>query len=133
MTSTAMSAFSTAGQTIDVTPAGTVVPLPDEQTARGFTPNARNTGFVVPEDGTYLLTYHIAPSEATTVTASILRNNALLEGSEITPAAAADSYNLTMLARLAANDTISLQLSGQNTAVKLQGGNGASLTAVRLS
>lgn len=125
-----MSAQSTAGSSVAVTTAGTNVPLAANQTLNNFTADGTNETFTVPEDGTYLLTYHVEPDTATQMTTQILQNGTPLAGSTITPTAPTTNYTMTTLANLSANDTLSLQLSGTTSTVNL---TQADLTAVRLS
>lgn len=127
-----MSASNTSGQTLTVLLGGTSVPLPDAQNLDGFTANGTNTTFTVPATGTYLITYHVNPTAAVAMTSQVLRNGTAIPGSVRSPIATT-SYEATVIAPLTAGDTLTLQLSGIAAAVVLQGGSGASLTAVRLA
>ncbi len=128
-----MSALNTTGQTIAVTLDGTSVPLPSEQNLDGFTANATNTAFTVPESGTYLISYRADFTTDLLLTSSILRNGAALPGSTFSPTAADNSYAVTLIAPLTAGDTLELQLSGLAGTAALQGGTGASLNVIRLA
>jgi len=128
-----MSALNTTGQTITVILGGTDVPLPSEQHLGGFTANAANTVFTVPDTGTYLVSYRINFTAGLLLTSRIRRNGATLPGSTLSPAASVDSYAATLIAALSAGDTLELQLAGVAGAAVLQGGTGASLTVVRLA
>lgn len=127
-----MSASNTSGRTLTVLLGGTSVPLPDAQNLDGFTANGTNTTFTVPATGTYLITYHVNPTAAVAMTSQVLRNGTAIPGSVRSPIATT-SYEATVIAPLTAGDTLTLQLSGIAAAVVLQGGSGASLTAVRLA
>ncbi len=133
VTSTAMSALNTTGQAITVILAGTDVPLPSNQNLDGFTANAANTVFTVPDTGTYLVSYRVNLTEDLPLTSRIRRNDATLPGSTFSPAASVGSYAATLIAALSAGDTLELQLSGSAGTAVLQGGTGASLTVVRLA
>jgi len=128
-----MSALNTTGQTIAVILGGTDVPLPSEQNLDGFTVNGANTVFIVPDTGTYLISYRINFTTDLLLTSRIRRNGTTLPGSTFSPAAAVDSYAATLIAALSAGDNLELQLAGSAGAAVLQGGTGASLTVVRLA
>ncbi|MCI9192899.1 MAG: hypothetical protein HFE92_05800 [Acutalibacter muris] len=132
VTAASMSASNTTGQTLTVILGGTPVPLPNAQSLDGFTANGANTVFTVPQTGTYLITYHVNPTVAVAMTSQVLRNGTAIPGSVRSPVATV-SYEATVITPLTAGDTLTLQLSGVAAAVVLQGGSGASLTAVRLA
>ncbi len=127
-----MSASNTTGQSLAVLLGGTNVPLPNAQALDGFTANGTNTVFTVPTTGTYLVSYRISPTVAVAMSSSVLRNGAAIPGTVFTPVATTE-YEAMVITPLTAGDTLSLQLSGIAAAVVLQGGSGASLSAVRLS
>ena len=108
------------------------MPLPNAQSLDGFTANGANTVFTVPQTGTYLITYHVNPTVAVAMTSQVLRNGTAIPGSVRSPVATV-SYEATVITPLTAGDTLTLQLSGVAAVVVLQGGSGASLTAVRLA
>ena len=127
-----MSASNTTGQTLTVLLGGTNVPLPSAQNLDGFTVNGANTVFTVPVTGTYLVTYRVNPTVAVAMSSQVLRNGTAIPGSVLSPVATT-GYEATVITPLTAGDTLSLQLSGIAAAIVLQGGAGASLTAVRLA
>ena len=127
-----MSAANTTGQSLLVVLGGTSVPLPSAQNLDGFTTDATNTTFTVPETGTYLVSYRISPTVAVAMSSQVLRNGTAIPGSVFSPAATTE-YEATFITPLTAGDTLILQLSGIAAAVVLQGGSGASMTVVRLA
>lgn len=133
MTANSMSALNTNGATIAVVLGGTPVPLPNSQVLDGFTVDAANQVFTVPETGTYLISYEIKTTAALLMSARVLRNGAVLPGSTVTPAVAVNGFSNMQIAVLAAGDTLELQLFGLLGAAVLQGGTGAGLNVVRLA
>jgi len=125
-----MNAQSATGATVNVTTAGANVPLTAYQSLNGFAADGTNEEFTVPESGTYLLTYHVEADAATQLTTQLLQNGAVLQGSTIAAVAPLTNYDMTLLANLTANDTISLQLAGTTAVVNL---NKADLTVIRLA
>ena len=128
-----MNAANTSGATIAVVLGGTPVPLPDAQVLDGFTVNAANDTFTVPVAGTYMVTYRVSTTAALLMSSRVLLNGAALEASTFSPVASVSSYSATTFATLAVGDTLQLQLFGLLGAAVLQGGNGATLTVIRLA
>lgn len=128
-----MSALNTTGATIAVVLGGTNVPLPSNQVLNGFTANGANDTFTATQAGTYMISYSIRTTAALMMSSQVLLNGAPLAGTTIAPAAATDTYSASVIASLAAGDTLTLQLFGLLGAAVLQSGTGAALTAVRLS
>ncbi|BDF09857.1 hypothetical protein CE91St49_32870 [Emergencia timonensis] len=128
-----MNALNTNGATIAVLLGGTTVPLPNDQVLDGFTVDAGNTTFTVPATGTYMVTYRVSTTAGLLMSSRVMRNGTALAGSTFSPAVSVSSYSATTFATLTAGDTLQLQLFGLAGAAVLQGGNGASLTVVRLS
>lgn len=128
-----MNAQNTTGGTIAVVLGGTPVPLADNQSLDGFTADATNTTFTVPEDGTYLVTYRVNTTAGVLLTSHVLRNGTVLPGSAFSPAVSTSDYSATVITPLTAGDTLELELSGLVGAVVLQGGAGATMTVVRLA
>ena len=128
-----MNATNDTGATITVILGGTTVPLPSNQVLDSFTVSGNNTTFTVPATGTYLVTYRVATTAALLMSSRVLRNGTALAGSTFTPVASVTGFTATTFATLTAGDTLQLQLFGLAGAAVLQGGNGASLTVIRLS
>jgi len=132
-TANSMSALNTSGGTIAIAAAGTPIPLPNEQSLGGFTANPANEVFTVPETGNYMVSYHISLTTAVEFTSRVLDNGNPLPGSTFAPTTAATTFSAVVIANLTAGNTLQLQLLNQATNAILQGGNGASLTVVRLT
>ena len=132
-TATSMSALNTSVTTVAVVLGGTRVPLPNGQVLDGFTTNAADTIFTVPETGTYLIAYQIRITVALLLSSRVTVNGSPLAGSVVTPAAALSTRSNMQIAPLAAGDTLSLELFGLLGAAVLEGGTGASLNVVRLA
>ena len=128
-----MNAVNTTGATIAVLLGGTVVPLPNAQVLDSFTVNGSNETFTVPVAGTYMVTYRVSTTLALLMSSRVLLNGTALAGSTFAPVASVTSFTATTFATLAAGDTLQLQLFGLAGAAVLQGGNGASLTVIRLA
>ena len=128
-----MNAANTTGATITVILGGTPVPLPNSQVLDSFTVDAGNTTFTVPVTGTYLVTYRVSTTVALLLSARVLRNGTALAGSTFAPVASVSSLMATTFSALTAGDTLQLQLFGLAGAAVLQGGNGATLTVIRLA
>ncbi len=128
-----MNATNTTGATIAVILGGTPVPLPDSQVLDGFTVNGANDTFTVPVTGTYMVTYRVSTTAALLMSSRVLRNGTTLPASTFSPVASVSSYSATTFAALNAGDTLQLQLFGLLGAAVLQGGNGATLTVIRLA
>ena len=128
-----MNAANTTGTTIAVLLGGTTVPLPDAQVLDSFTVDGANQTFTVPVTGTYMVSYRVSTTVALLMSARVLRNGAALAGSTVSPVASVSSFAATTFATLTAGDTLQLQLFGLAGAAVLQGGNGATLTVVRLA
>lgn len=111
---------------------GTDVPLPNVQVLDGFTVNAANTTFTVPATGTYMVAYRVSTTAALLMSSRVLHNGAALAGSTFAPIASLSIFEATTFAALTAGDTLELQLFGLLGAAVLQGGNGATLTVIRL-
>ena len=132
MTSNSMNATNTTGATIAVILGGTDVPLPNVQVLDGFTVNAANTTFTVPATGTYMVAYRVSTTAALLMSSRVLLNGAALAGSTFAPIVSVNAFAATTFAALTAGDTLELQLFGLLGAAVLQGGNGATLTVIRL-
>ena len=128
-----MNATNDTGSTITVILGGTTVPLPSNQVLDGFTVSGGNTTFTVPVTGTYLVTYRVSTTAGLLMSSRVLRNGAALAGTTFAPTVSVNGFTATTFATLTAGDTLQLQLFGLAGAAVLQGGNGASLTVVRLS
>ena len=128
-----MNAANTTGTTITVILGGTAVPLPNNQVLGGFTVNGSNDTFTVPVTGTYSISYRVATTASLLMSSRVMRNGAALAGSSFAPTVSASSFAATTFATLTAGDTLQLQLFGLAGAAVLQGGNGATLTVIRLS
>lgn len=122
-----------AGVTVPVLVGGTLVPLPAYQSLNGFTADAANSTFTVPTTGTYMVTYRIQVTAALGVSSRVLRNGVALTGSTFAPTVSTGTFSATTFATLNAGDTLELQMFGVAAAAVLQGGNGATLTVVRLA
>jgi len=133
VTENSMSALNTIGATIAVETGGAPVPLPSNQHLDGFTADADNEVFTVPETGAYLVSYNISFTEALALSAQVLLNGAALPGTTVSPATAVGTLSATAIANLTAGDTLTLQLFNLTGNAILRGGNGASLITVRLS
>ena len=132
-TANSMNATNTAGSTIAVVVGGTTVPLPNNQVLDGFTVNGANEVFTVPATGTYMVTYRVSTTAALLMSSRVLRNGTALSGSTFSPIASIGTFTATTFATLTAGDTLQLQLFGLLGAAVLQGGNGATLTVIRLA
>ena len=136
-TANSMSALNTTGGTtagtIPIVAAGTLIPLPDEQSLGGFTANPANDTFTVPETGNYMVSYHISLTTAVQFTSRVLEAGNPLAGSTFAPTTSVSTFSAMVIANLTAGDTLQLQLLNQAAYAILQGGNGASLTVVRLT
>ena len=136
-TANSMSALNTTGGTtagtIPIVAAGTLIPLPDEQSLGGFTANPANDTFTVPETGNYMVSYHISLTTAVQFTSRVLEAGNPLAGSTFAPTTSVSTFSAMVIANLTAGDTLQLQLLNQAADAILQGGNGASLTVVRLT
>ena len=128
-----MNAINSTGATIAVITGGTLIPLPDDQVLDSFTADGTNETFTVPTTGTYMVSYRVTTTTALLMSSQVLRNGTALAGSIFSPTAAATSFAATTFAALTAGDTLQLQLFGLAGSAVLQGGNGATLTVVRLS
>ncbi|MCC8024222.1 MAG: hypothetical protein LIP16_02800 [Clostridium sp.] len=128
-----MNAANTTGDTITVVLEGTTIPLPDFQVLGGFTASVNDTYFTVPVTGTYMVAYRIATTAALLMSSRVLHNGTELGGSSFTPVVSTTAFTASTFAALTAGDTLQLQLFGLVGAAVLQGGNGASLTVIRLS
>ena len=128
-----MNATNTNGSTIAVILGGTAVPLPNNQVLDGFTVDGNSTVFTVPATGTYSVSYRVSTTAALLMSSRVLRNGTALAGSTFAPVASVGSFAATTFATLTAGDTLTLQLFGLAGAAVLQGGNGATLTVIRLS
>ena len=128
-----MNAINNTGDTILVALGGTTVPLPDFQVLDGFVVSNANQIFTVPVTGTYMVTYRISTTAALLMSSRVLRNGTVLGGSAFTPLVSVSAFSATTFATLAAGDNLQLQLFGLVGAAVLQGGNGASLTVIRLA
>lgn len=133
VTANSMSALNDTGAAINVILAGTPVPLPNEQVLDSFTADTGNTTFTVPATGNYFISYNVKTTAALLLSTRILLNGAPLAGMTVAPAAALNNYSAMRIAPLTSGDTLQLQLYGLVGAAVLQGGNGASLTVIRLS
>ena len=133
VTASSMSALNTTGATIAVEAAGTPVALPNNHNLGGFIVNATNEVFSAPETGIYLVSYNISLNAAALVSSQVLLNGAVMAGTTVSPTAQVSTLSATVITNLTAGDTLTLQLFNTAGNVVLQGGNGASLTVVRLS
>ena len=109
-----------------------MVPLADSQILDGFTANADDTVFTVPETGTYYISYAINLTAGALLQSMILINGAANAASTRSPLLSLSSYSAEIIVNLTAGDTISLQLAGILGLVILEGGVGASLSIIRL-
>lgn len=132
-TTNSMNATNTTGATIAVILGGTPVPLPNNQVLDGFTVDGASQTFTVPAAGTYMVTYRVSTTAALLMSARVMRNGAALPGSSFAPIASVSSFAATTFSALNAGDTLQLQLYGLAGAAILQGGNGATLTVIRLA
>ena len=133
VTSDSMSALNTTGVAINVELCGTDIPLPDNQILGAFSADAANQVFTAKEAGTYVIMYRISLTSAFSLASRILLNETPLPGSIISPLSAVSSFEASFMAKLAAGDTLQLQLYNFTGAAALQGENGASLIVIRLS
>lgn len=128
-----LNAQNTGGTELAVTPAGTLVPLPDNQVLENFTANAANDTFTAEEAGVYLLTYTVNTDQQEDISARILLNGTELAGTAVVPTTTDNMYSVTTLVTLAEGDTISLQLYDATDTITLQDGVGASLTLIKIA
>ena len=133
---TAASAFAanTRGSSIQVSPNGTLVALPDAQVlSPGITTNAWNTIFTVAESGIYQISYHVNTTTALPLETRLRINYADSVPSAVNSVAPTSSFENKIKVKLPANSKISLRLFSKvaGTAV-LADGAGASLTIIRL-
>ncbi|NLN14658.1 MAG: collagen-like triple helix repeat-containing protein, partial [Tissierellia bacterium] len=131
VTENSMFAANTAGDTIDLVIGTALVPLPDGQNLDGFTPDAANEVFTVPEAGRYYISYKLNTTLALALQTVITVNGAPIEASRVNPPLALSNFSADVIVDLAAGDEIALQVEGIGS-VTLQDGVGASLTVIRV-
>lgn len=127
-----MSAIHTSGIELNVSIAGTNIPLNGANILSNFTVSENFETYTVDEGGTYFLIYNIKTRDETTVKTRVTRNNALLSGTVRSSSVPASIFSLSIIVNLNQGDQISLQMYDLNDTIKLQGGTGASLVLIRL-
>lgn len=113
---------------------GTYIPLPDNQSfGSGLcTINGSNTDITLSETGTYVISTNVIVTTDLLMSTQVLLNGIPLQP-QFTPIVATDSYPLTVVINATAGDIVSLQAFGLLGAVTLIGGNGASMTILKVA
>lgn len=128
-----MSAQNLSGDTIDVVPTGTPIPLPSNQFLGSFTVDPSNEIFTATVSGTYMLSYVVHLETNVSLSTWVNRNGQLIPGSVVFSNTGINTYTATLFVSIAAGDTISLMLADYTGPVALQNSVGTTLTLVRLA
>lgn len=134
-TSTATFFANTQGSTINVTPEGTSIPLPDAQIkSYDFWITGENTVFFVGTFSTYLISYHVNTTQPLSMGVRLLINGSVDPVADIAPSVPTSHFENQFKVTLGAATSVSLQLYSPtaDTAVLAGDGVGASLTFMRL-
>ena len=123
---------NTRGAILRVVKEGIPIPLSDNQVLQGIFTDEEHTAFTVPADGNYLITYVIQFTEPLPIHARIMINEEPYLPTVIASNGEQTSFTNTVLAPLAAGDTIALEVYGFDGEAVLQTGAGATLTIVKL-
>lgn len=132
---TATSSFASASASIlTASLAGTSVALPLSQILpTGITVDGTNTIFTAAQAGIYRISYALNTTTALLLTTRIAINGAPVVASTVAPILSLSNYSNEILANLAANSTVQLQVVGAAINLTLVTGAGATLMLERLS
>lgn len=125
-----VSAQNSTGATIDISAAGTEIPLANNVVLQGAT--ASGNGFAVTDSGTYYVQYRVKPQSADQLTTDVRVNGTPVTGLVSGAAAATTNYGTSSIINLNAGDVVTLTASG-NGAITLNSPDGAVLTLIKLS
>lgn len=121
------------GTSIAVILGGTSVPLPDHQRLSGFSSDGSSMIFTANETGTYYISYTINLTQDMLMGTRMTRNGASITQSEEAVVKSKSHYQAQFIEQLNAGDILQLQLHGLLGVAVLAGGNGASLTVMKLA
>lgn len=117
--------------TINVTPTGRRVPLPDSQKLDGFTVSPNNRRFTALASGRYYISYAVNLTLPATLTSQITING-VAQAPSVRTSTTETSYRADFIVDLVAGDIVRLELVGP-ASVTLEAGVGASLNIIRLA
>ncbi|MEZ5417427.1 MAG: hypothetical protein R2708_08790 [Vicinamibacterales bacterium] len=113
---------------------GTNLPLATTLLAQGLTNSPSTTDVQLSESGTYRLAYCVRTTAQLLASSRLTVNGSQLNGSELIPSVATDTYCRTTMATLAAGDLVRVQLYGLlGAAALLSGPGGVELILERLA